>query len=463
MENLLALFGRFHPLIVHLPIGFILFGLLLQLYDRRQGEFARLIPIVYAWAGIAAILACISGYLLYTKEGYAFDTVKIHLWTGLVTAGFCFLMYLRSKPEYLGKLNKAPMALLGGVFFILISATGHLGGEITHGEGYLTEPLPEGLKSLLGLAPKGHREIVLQEDTYVQVAFYEGLIAPILQNRCVSCHSAKRSKGGLELQDRDGILKGGEDGKVVVPHKPGESALYGRMVLPIDDEDHMPPREKEQPSKEEVALLEAWINLGCPFEGSLGELGIERALLEPFFPPRHEADYPDAEVALAPADSVARIKETGIHVGQIAGETHFIKVSCINRPEFGDNDMAKLLPIADQVAILDLGGTQVTDSLVPKLRQFRNLTVLKLDHTALTGATLNHLSELAHLKTIDLSGSQFEDMYLPVFEPFKALKKVTLFNTHVTGTGVDYLDHGRILVEYGNYGLPPLKSDSIVY
>src|SRR6185503_19994159 len=48
---------------------------------------------------------------------------------------------------------------------------------------------------------------------------------------------------------------------------PGQSLLLQRLRLPVDDEDHMPPAAKPQPTAEEMDALEAWIGAGAPFEG----------------------------------------------------------------------------------------------------------------------------------------------------------------------------------------------------
>lgn len=137
MDVLKQLLGRLHPLIVHLPIGFIILGLLLQYYDRKRLEYQKVIPLIYLWGGISATLACITGYAQYVGEGYAFDTVKWHLWSGIVTALFSFLMWAKLKEKGTFQfLTKVPILVLSGVFFVLISFTGHQGGNITHGEDY---------------------------------------------------------------------------------------------------------------------------------------------------------------------------------------------------------------------------------------------------------------------------------------------------------------------------------------
>jgi uncharacterized membrane protein len=464
MDVIKQLVGRLHPLIVHLPIGFIVCAVMLQWFDRKKNEYLKLIPLIYFWAGIFAIMACITGYLQYLGEGYAFATVQWHLWSGIVTALFSFLMYARAK-EFMGMgmLAKIPNTAVAIFLFILISITGHLGGSITHGEDYLVEPLPNQIKSVLGIEIYEEQSIALNDSTWQKAQFYEEVIKPILNNNCLSCHNAKKNKGGLQLNSKEGILSGGEHGEIIDLKNPKESEMYARLMLPKNDEDHMPPKEKRQPTKEEIRLIETWIAHGHPFEGSIGQLGLSKDLFKEFFPILIELDYPNVEIAMADADTINTIKRMGIHVDRISKASNFLSVSCINKPGFTDADFNLLLPIAQQIAIIDLGGTQVSDAIFEQLAKLPNLTILKLNNTVVTGKNIAQLSDLAHLKSINLSGSHFETPYLEILSDFKNLRRAYLYNTKVLGDSVNKLNPGRLNIDYGAYRLPTLATDSIVY
>ena len=72
---------------------------------------------------------------------------------------------------------------------------------------------------------------------------------PIIEERCVECHKApyelngelKKPKSGLRLDGAAYVMHGGDDGPVVVANHPSRSPLYQRVILPDDDDDHMPP------------------------------------------------------------------------------------------------------------------------------------------------------------------------------------------------------------------------------
>lgn len=464
MEVLKQLLGRLHPLIVHLPIGFIIFGLLLQWYDRKKSEYQKVIPLVFLWGGISAVAACITGYLQYLGEGYAFDSVKWHLWSGIATALFSYLIYAKLKElKAFNFLAKIPILGLSVVFFVLISFTGHQGGSITHGDEYLVEPLPNSVKSALGFETFEEKEIALNEENWEEALIYEDVIKPIFNNNCVSCHNSKKMKGELLLFNEEGILKGGENGEVIIAEKAASSELFIRMNLPMEDDVHMPPEGKTQPTKEEINLVGAWIDAGHPFEGNIKESGLEKELFISFFPKKYDNDYPDIAIAEAAQDSIIAIEKTGVHVDLISEASNFLSVSCINKSDFSDSDFESLLPIQSQIARLDLGGTKITSAIFEKLAMLPNLTVLKLDNTSVTGKNIEALASLEHLKSLNLTGSEFDGEYLEALSEFQKLQKVYLYKTKVQSKEIRTLRDGQISIDYGEYDLPAIPSDSIVY
>ena len=465
MEVLKQIIGRLHPVIVHLPIGFIIAGLLLHWINRKNKSGNHIISVLFLWATISALIACLTGYLQYLGEGYTFETVKWHLWIGLITTGCCFFMYLklegRLKPAGLQRISLTAFAAL---LLVLISLTGHLGGSITHGEDYLIAPLPKKLKLALGFDVYQEKPILLSEENWEQTQFYEEVVAPILNNKCVSCHNSKKAKGALILDTEAAILKGGEKGEVVSSGAAENSPLYTRMVLPEHDEDHMPPKDKPQPSAAEIALIKTWINAELPFEGTIASLGLQKALFTPFFPKKNTSVFPDVIVAEVPSDTILRIKQLGVHIQPISNNSNLLSVSCINQPDFDDKTLKQLFSIADQITSLDLGGTKITDASIKQLLEFPNLCELKLDHTSITGAEIQLLKELKYLKRLNLTATAFKKEHLGQLTSLKSLEKVYLYKTGLEAA--DYRENtndSALFVEFGNYDLPFIETDSIIY
>lgn len=93
--------------------------------------------------------------------------------------------------------------------------------------------------------------------------FFERRIRPILVEHCLACHGAQapEPKGGLRLDSRAGVLRGGELGAIVVPGDPAASRLIS-AVRYADPNLQMPP--KQRLSDEQIADLETWVRIGLP-------------------------------------------------------------------------------------------------------------------------------------------------------------------------------------------------------
>ena len=100
--------------------------------------------------------------------------------------------------------------------------------------------------------------------TPAQTDFFEKKIRPVLVKDCYKCHSAEggRIKGGLRLDTRDGLLKGGESGPAIIPGNPDRSPLI-RAIRYRDSNLQMPPDDKKLPAAQ-IADLEAWVRMGAP-------------------------------------------------------------------------------------------------------------------------------------------------------------------------------------------------------
>ena len=96
------------------------------------------------------------------------------------------------------------------------------------------------------------------------VEFFENKIRPVLAENCYSCHSQKseKVKGGLFLDTKGGLLKGGDNGPAIVAGDPEKSLLI-KAIRYTDANLQMPPKDKKL-STEQIADFEAWVKMGAP-------------------------------------------------------------------------------------------------------------------------------------------------------------------------------------------------------
>ena len=102
-----------------------------------------------------------------------------------------------------------------------------------------------------------------QADDAARKAFFEAKIRPVLVNHCYECHAqdAATVEASLFLDNREGVLAGGDTGPAVVPGDLDRSLLL-RAVHYLDENLQMPP--KNRLSAEEIAVLEKWVAMGAP-------------------------------------------------------------------------------------------------------------------------------------------------------------------------------------------------------
>ena len=96
-----------------------------------------------------------------------------------------------------------------------------------------------------------------------EIEFFESKVRPILVERCYECHSAtaKKLKGGLHLDTREGWAKGGDSGPAIVPGEVEKSSFI-KAARWSDPALQMPPKNK-LPARE-IAVLEEWVKRGAP-------------------------------------------------------------------------------------------------------------------------------------------------------------------------------------------------------
>jgi len=175
------------------------------------------------------------------------------------------------------------------------------------------------------------------------VEFFEQRIRPVLVEKCYSCHSAgaKKLKGGLHLDTREGSLKGGDQGPSVVPGDPDRSLLV-KAVRFTDPDLQMPPKKKL--SDAQIADFEAWVKRGAPDPrgGAVRRQGVDPAKAG-----AHWAFQPLADSTLPTIDAYIRaaLDAKGLPPSPPAGRRTLLR-----RVAY---DLTGLPPTADELDAFD--------------------------------------------------------------------------------------------------------------
>ena len=468
VSDIVLFFGRFHPLILHLPIGFLAIAFLLEMLSRfdRFKRYQPAVEIILLLGAGTAIVAAALGYMLAQGGGYNDDLLAIHQWLGIGVALASVLSFVLLRQARSGKavMDKAYVGVFSVTVLALMGA-GHYGGSLTHGSDYLTQYMPNPLRKVAGLPPKEDKT-VKKITNLEEAVVYTDIIHPILESRCVSCHNDDKKKGELMMHTVQALEAGGENGPIFVAGNAEESPMIQRVHLPEEDEDHMPPEGKSQLTDEQIALLTWWVDEGAPFDKTVAELTVVdevQAVLNTLVDP--DANKSEVEKLLAspvaPADeaTLTRLAGAGVSIMPLAADVSWLQAS-LPPSGPGDSLVNALNAVAEQLTWLDLGNTQTTDEALKAIPNFKKLTRLHLENTQVSDAGLQYLKELPYLEYLNLYGTQVSDEGLRQLAELKNLRKIYLWQTQVTPQAAAQLKEAAPHLEV-NMGLEAVTQDSV--
>ena len=427
-------FGRLHPIVLHLPIGILAIAFLMEWMGRKE-KYATLLPAVgfaIKVGMVSAILAAISGYLLSWEGGYNETLLWRHKWLGIGTATVSIIVYFlhQGKDSPTGKKFFFPTF---GILMLLIGATGHLGGSLTHGSDFLTEPFSGEKKS---------DEVVISNMDSAMV--FQDLVQPIFKQKCVSCHNESKIKGELLLTTIEGFKAGGETGAFFVANNPAKSLFLQRAHLPLEEKEHMPPKGKKQLTKDEITLLEWWIEQGGHFDKQVAKLE-QPENIKTILAKYTEVDKSVFALNIEPAkaSAIQKLRRSGIPVEIVSEEKPFVTASLRGRKNLDKNVLKSLRSISEQLIELDLSDTNMNDELFSYLGEFPHLQKLFLQKTQVTGKNLEVLNELEYLEYLNLYETPLEDAALEPIAKLAGLQNVFLWRTNVSPKAIEQLKNTR--------------------
>ncbi len=424
LPALVQTLGRTHPLLLHLPIGFLVFLGVLPFLQREipSTAYDRVKGLGLSLTSLTAVLAALFGLFLAQEGGYG-ESLAWHKWTGVVLswATYGLLLLHQSYPQQ-------HRWFAGGlvVSLALVIVTGHLGATLTHGEGFLLAPL------------KPEKEVVITEATTV----YAAAIAPILDEKCATCHNERKSKGELVMTSLEKLLAGGENGPVWVAGNAEESHLIQRVNLPLEHEEHMPPEGKPQLEAQEIGLLQEWIQSGADTARTIGELGPDEelyALVKPFVEERMAANEPQYDFEPASRELIESLNNPFRSLRPAAINSPALQASIYVRQAYQSEYLEELTRVKDQLVYLNLSNLPIRDEDLNTIAQFPELKELILTGTDISGENLSALKANKKLHTLSVSNTKTGSTLGELLPGLKSLEKLYVWNTQLSEAELEQL------------------------
>ncbi len=431
-------FGRFHPLVVHLPIGFLLLAALFEGASRFK-QFSQLKAAV-SWTlllgAVSAIISVIFGFLIAGDRGYDDDVLSLHKWFGISVVVLSAGLWLIE----IGIL-KVSAKIMGGIFIVLIlflSLTGHLGGTLTHGEGYLVEHAPGFIKKIAGSSGKELAPLDKVPGNPDSVVVFEDMILPILETKCLPCHSETQAKGGLVLTNYEKLMEGGDGNASVSPGKPLSSELFRRITLPVSHQKFMPLKE-EPLAFTEVNLIAWWIEEGAKVDARLSQSEIPDHLSE-LLMRDHKIDVtpkPYYEQASAPELNEEKNQLiqslSAFNIRKLSAKNNFLDVSVSQDvKKLTSEEVGQLLQLKDNITWLDLKDKLGDPGDLDKISQLSHLTRLNLAGNPISDDHIETLNDLKYLESLNLVATSITDKGLETLGQIASLKRLYVWQTDVS-------------------------------
>lgn len=395
--------GRLHPLILHFPIVLLIMAVvLLWLGEDQWKKMGRIILLIGAnFAGITVV----AGLILATED-YEGEALSWHKWLGVLSLGFSVLIYF-----FIKKLQNS-LRLIGSLLAIMLLLTGHFGANLTHGEDFLLAPL----------LTKEVKTVAL-EDAEV----FRDLVQPIFETKCISCHKEGKIKGELRMDHLEGIQKGGKSGPFILAGNPDQSLLIQRIHLPLENEEHMPPKNKLQLTDDELDILRFWVASGASFEQKVLELSQE----EPLFQLASNRFSTEKAYTFEAADSdqIEKLNNFFRKVKPVFPGSPALEVAYFGSSTFDPNALSDLKKVKDQVVKINLNRMPLEEVDLSFLSDFQNLEEIQLNFTGITSAHLKGLSKIKSLRSLAVSGNPLGESGMEELKNLTQVKRLYLWQS----------------------------------
>lgn len=480
--------------LLHLPIGVLIAIWFVELLPPYRGDLRKnqALIILHSLLFFGALLTVVLG-LAYEAYGAYGDEIDGHKNWGYgfaAAVGVTYVLYLlRRISERLVPRFVYYLGLLASTVTMVI--TGHIGGELIHGKGFLTkgfEPVPvraattperpkpakqpqatnkvpqRSIETPVAQkpqlpapapapAPETSIEMEAMMDTPME-PMADMMMAPpmdaappppasedprlasfdkahaVFKAHCFNCHGATKQKGNYRMDSAVAIMTAGKS-KIppIVAGDLEQSELIYRIRLPRHDDEVMPPEEKAAVPEAGIAAIETWVASGAYWPN-----------------PGERKKYTEVYVEINDADTdqlIEKISGTGAKAEYNAWNDLRVRIDLgVVEPGQLETALEQLTQFGDKLIWLDASNLELPASFYQQLANFKNLERLHLDGSNVGDTNLSAIANLPKLNYLNLYNTSISDAGLTEIQNNQHLKHLYLSDTKVSQAGIRQLsDH----------------------
>ncbi len=408
-NDVLLWFGKLHPLVLHFPIVIGIAIVIYFLFFQNKALEENTEKFILVGNALMASMVALLGLFLSKQDAYDTNTLNLHKWGGLSIAFISWLLI------YIKNIATNYKKIIALVYLLVLLFFTHQGALLTHGENALSIPTAA---------------VVAEEVKTVDssLSVYEKAVAPILTQKCVSCHGPDKVKGKLQLQSPELIIKGGKDGNILTSFHNGEALLLQRIHLPNADEKHMPPDGKLQLTLEELTLLTKWVKAGGNFTKKISELAKNDSLA--ILAMAYKAPAKSSGDKKNTAPDLKEYNSSYLTVNYLFNGSEEIEVNFFQGSFYKIEQLKNLEKIKDKIVSLNMQGMPVTKEDLASIVQFTHLKKLNLNYTKLALADLQPLKNIPSLINLSICGIEVNQNSLTTLLDKAPFTEVHIWTNH---------------------------------
>jgi mono/diheme cytochrome c family protein len=407
-NDVLLWFGKLHPLVLHFPIVIGIAIVIYFLFFQNKALEENTEKFILVGNALMASMVALLGLFLSKQDAYDTNTLNLHKWGGLSIAFVSWLLI------YIKNITANYKKIIALVYLFVLLFFTHQGALLTHGENALSIPTP----------------VVAVEVKTVDssLSVYEKAIAPILTQKCVSCHGPDKVKGKLQLQSPELIIKGGKDGNILTSFHNEEALLLQRIHLPNADEKHMPPDGKLQLTLEELTLLTKWVKAGGNFTKKISELTKTDSLA--ILAIAYKAPAKGSGDKKNTAPDLKEFNSNYLTVNYLFNGSEDIEVNFFQGSFYKIEQLKNLEKIKDKIVSLNMQGMPITKEDLAIIVQFTRLQKLNLNYTNLKIGDLEALKNISSLVNLSICGMEVNQNSLKTLLDKAPFTEVHIWTNH---------------------------------
>lgn len=403
--------GRLHPVVVHLPIGFILLAAAFDLlaYAKRYSHLRSAVAPALLAGFLSAALSSVLGLLLSLSGSYDESLLAHHRNAGIVLSlatGIWWLLEADYVPR-LANSGRRVKTTFGVAVMLVLVYTGHQGGSLTHGSDFLS------------IDETAHTRTKPRQ--VADALVFDDIVLPILERRCESCHRRGKRKGDLVVSTYAELMKGGENGAVIVAGSLKDSDLYRRITLDPSHDDFMPTDGKKPLTDEETDVIRWWIEKAeaandkkfistkgheelLPFVSAMIGAGGNAASDESVLATR--PPNPDLPVSVNTV-AIDNLRKNGMMVRIMLHEPAMLDITLPAGSKLNMRDFTNdLRSVSKNVVWLNLSGNELTTADLVVLKEMSNLEKLRLDGNPVKDDVVDVVRQLNHLEALNINSTE---------------------------------------------------------